>query len=397
MKRLLTLAVLIPLGALAADAAMSPSAIARYQDATAKIQARAFGEAIPTLNQLAAEYPRTAEVFAARCSAQVSMQSFAGAEADCTYALTVKPDLPVAIYTLAMAQEQLGKREAALASYRRYAAYDQTAAPYREQALARAAALGSVPPTPAPAPAPAAPAPTTGKLVVYRNHYLAQMSRITLVLDNRIVGDLGHDQYAEIEASVGEHLLEARGSSADGYDAPRVLTRPFQLGAATVYANFDNSGGQVILQELPASQARAEIQADCKKAYSRLITADSAMAPAVAVARPPIAGGAPECRMGSDGRQACGFNCRIGSDGVSACADSPNGVCAIGSNGRVTCSRVSGSGLAPAGPPPECKMSSRGVNTCGYNCRHGSRGDVYCASRPDGQCALNSDGTWSCP
>jgi hypothetical protein len=46
---------------------------------------------------------------------------------------------------------------------------------------------------------------------------------------------------------------------------------------------------------------------------------------------------------------------------------------------------------------PECKMGSRGNQTCGYNCKLGSDGDWYCASRPDGQCALNATGSWTCP
>src|SRR5690242_19533667 len=41
----------------------------------------------------------------------------------------------------------------------------------------------------------------------------------------------------------------------------------------------------------------------------------------------------PECRMGSDGRQACGYHCKMGSDGVMACADTPDGVCKMGADG----------------------------------------------------------------
>ena len=53
----------------------------------------------------------------------------------------------------------------------------------------------------------------------------------------------------------------------------------------------------------------------------------------------------------------------------------------------------------PASSPgaPECKTGSRGQKTCGYNCKLGSDGDWYCASRPDGQCALNATGSWTCP
>ena len=47
--------------------------------------------------------------------------------------------------------------------------------------------------------------------------------------------------------------------------------------------------------------------------------------------------------------------------------------------------------------PTECRMGSDGMNSCGYNCQLGSDGHFYCASVPGGRCALNSDGTWSCP
>jgi hypothetical protein len=105
---------------------------------------------------------------------------------------------------------------------------------------------------------------------------------------------------------------------------------------------------------------------------------------------------APTCRMGSNGAQACGYNCRMGSDGVMACADTPDGVCAMGSDGRVNCSRVGGSGVV-GGPPPECRMGTDGRQVCGHNCRMGTNGRMYCASRPDGQCAMNTDGTFTCP
>ncbi len=59
-------------------------------------------------------------------------------------------------------------------------------------------------------------------------------------------------------------------------------------------------------------------------------------------------------------------------------------------------------GCGPPPPPaapgaPECKMGSNGQNTCGYNCKLGSDGSWYCASKPEHQCALNASGTWTCP
>jgi|GEM_PF-6006922 len=58
-----------------------------------------------------------------------------------------------------------------------------------------------------------------------------------------------------------------------------------------------------------------------------------------------------------------------------------------------------GVGAVPAtsNVPPKCQMQSDGQNVCGYNCKTGSSGRVYCASRPDAKCALNSDGSWTCP
>lgn len=111
-----------------------------------------------------------------------------------------------------------------------------------------------------------------------------------------------------------------------------------------------------------------------------------------------LAGGpAPECMTGSDGRNVCGYNCKLGSAGQVACADTPEGVCANNADGSVSCSRLASGGPAAALPPPECRMGSDGRNVCGYNCRLGSRGFVYCASHPDYHCRLNADGTFTCP
>jgi hypothetical protein len=99
--------------------------------------------------------------------------------------------------------------------------------------------------------------------------------------------------------------------------------------------------------------------------------------------------------MGSDGRQACGFDCKIGSDGVAACANAPNGSCALGADGHVYCSH------APAYAPrstvrSRCHLNGDGTRTCGYNCRFGAGGYHYCASTPNGTCGLNSDGSYTC-
>ncbi len=397
----LTATLLLPCVMLAAEPAMSPAALARYQKANAAIQSQSYADAITALNALATEYPKVAEIFASRCSAQAGAHQYEGAEADCTYALQLKPQLAAAIYALAVAQEGLGKRDVAAATYRRYGAFDRAQAPYRDQALARAAQIspeGTSLPPPPPGASNAAP-----KLVVYRNHHFAGAGEMTIVLDNRLVGDIELGQYVEIDATPGDHVLEVRSHPRDVFEIPRVWTLPVQLGAGYVYANLDTSAGRIILQQVQATQARTELRDDCKLAYERRVGADTALAPPVAAAAPmmvaPFVAAAqpPECHMGADGRQACGYNCRMGADGIEACADTPNGTCAMGTNGHMTCSQVAGAGAVAGAPPPECRMSSRGQNRCGYHCEYGSNGEVYCASRPDGHCAMNSDGTWSCP
>jgi hypothetical protein len=77
----------------------------------------------------------------------------------------------------------------------------------------------------------------------------------------------------------------------------------------------------------------------------------------------------PECRLGADGRQACGYSCRLGADGAMVCADAPDAECRMGADGRVV---------------------------CGYACRMGSDGVVACADTPNGQCAMGSDGHVVC-
>jgi len=112
---------------------------------------------------------------------------------------------------------------------------------------------------------------------------------------------------------------------------------------------------------------------------------------------PPTNPGQPQCRMGTDGVQACGYTCMMGTDGHMACANSPDGVCAMGNDGHITCSQVAAGAGAAAAPPPTCKTSANGMKACGYNCQFGANGNVYCASRPDGRCQMNADGSFSCP
>src|SRR5581483_5368620 len=106
----------------------------------------------------AKDNPKVAEIFASRCSALISNAQYAAAEADCAYAVTIKPNLPEALYALAVAEDHQGKAKPAAEHYQRYASFD--GAPLRDAALARADALArtaALVPSSAPAPAVAPP------------------------------------------------------------------------------------------------------------------------------------------------------------------------------------------------------------------------------------------------
>jgi len=185
MPKISVLVCLLPLAVLA-QPTMSPEATNQYRDAVAKMQAGAYGPATEVLNALAAQYPRVAEIFASRCSAQLGLRRPPAAEADCAYALVLRPNLASAVYGLAMAEDGQGKNELAAGHYRQYAALNDPQAIYKDRALARASQLDSKgasavapPPPPGAAPAAAAPAPVAaqpsgpmGSLFVYRNHHL---------------------------------------------------------------------------------------------------------------------------------------------------------------------------------------------------------------------------------
>jgi hypothetical protein len=280
---------LVPVSAVAADkpaagATLSAEALTQYRDAVAKVTAGAHGPATEVLNGLAAQYPRVPEIFATRCTAQLGLSHFPAAEADCAYALAVRPNLPSAMYGLAIAQDKQGKVELAVGHYRKYATLEDPQATFKPQALARANALESqalpVPPPPPPtgdayagAPPQASGAPAT--LLVYRNHFLPARraggrQQVSLYLDGRVVGEIAHDQFVEIQTGAGSHLLEARFAVDHIFEVPRVLSIPVELGAnGQSYVNFDYQGGQLMLLAVPPEKGRKEIQEDCKKAYTR--------------------------------------------------------------------------------------------------------------------------------
>ena len=284
------LAVLLPVAfAAGAEPTLVGEARARYTDAVAKVTAGAHGPATEVLNGLAAQYPRVPEIFATRCAAQLGLAHYAAAEADCTYALAVRPNMPAALYALAVAEEKLGKIDLAISHFRTYAALDDPQAAYKPQAIARANALQSpgqaglpLPPPPPPPSEPmsaplvqAMPAQAAATLFVYRNHMLANTSsgraqHVSLYLDGKIVGDIGHDQYVEIQTGAGSHFLESRFAVDNIFEVGRMLSVPVELSAnGQAYVSFDIHGGQLQMTVVPPEQGRKEIREDCKKAYSR--------------------------------------------------------------------------------------------------------------------------------
>ena len=287
MTKISVLAWLLPLAVLAAPT-LSPEAANQYRDAASKVQAGAYGPATEGLNALAAQYPLVPEIFAARCSAQLGLRHSAAAEADCTYALSLSPNLPSALYGLAMAEDSQGKNGLASGHYRQYAALTDPQAVYKVQALARANHLDSrgpaAPLAPAPVSAPIAapiagqPSGPIGTLFVYRNHFLGGarfatgggVSQISLYLDGQSVGDVGHDQFVEIQAAPGNHVLEARFLIDQVFRVPQVLAATVNLVPnGQSYLSFDTVGGAVQMIPVAAEQGRKEVTEDCKKAFTR--------------------------------------------------------------------------------------------------------------------------------
>jgi hypothetical protein len=346
--------VLCLLSSVALGAGLSAEATARYQQASAAIAARQYPQALDILNALATQNPQVAEIYASRCSVLVAQQRWAAAEADCGYALRLKV-IPEALYSLAVAEENQGKAASAAGHYQEYAGSPGVSGPYRDRALARVSALSGVSPTPPPPP-PIASAPVVAaaprgaagwsKLYIYKNHRMAG-GTVTLVIDNRYIGTLSLGQYVELDVPYGQHVVEARSQPRDAWEMPRVHSLPIQVGAYPKYLNFDTQSGQVVMQEMSSTEGAHDVREECSRAYGLAVTDNLPFAPAVAP--------------------------------------------------RAQAVVIAPMGIITTGPAPECRRGSDGRNTCGYNCRLGSDGHFYCASVANGQCALNSDGSWSCP
>jgi hypothetical protein len=127
---------------------------AAYRLAVQLIAERKYGEATAVLNEVAAKEPRWAEIFSARCTAQLGLRRPDSAAADCGYALKVKPELVVALYGLATAERALGQDAQAAAHFRQYAGSTSPDATPELKAAARKATdelEGTLqPPPPAP-------------------------------------------------------------------------------------------------------------------------------------------------------------------------------------------------------------------------------------------------------
>jgi tetratricopeptide (TPR) repeat protein len=294
-----------PLQTLAGDA------VRQYEDAVRLVQASRFKEAIQTLNGIAATYPRVPEVFATRCSAQLGAGMSPGAEADCRYALTLKPTLSMAMYALAVAEDNQGKSNEAIAHYRDYAARADADAGLKAQSLTRAdtlsrpqaLAVAAPPPPAAVAPPPGQPAANVagprGTIIIYRNHYFQRGDwQVTLLVDDQVVGDIQHDQFVEVQLPAGEHVVEAciggvryrhhggfptlhidtsnggfdarLGSTGESADRLRGITVPVDVQAnGQTYVNFDTHGNSVYLANQSASTGYEEVTRDCRKAYTK--------------------------------------------------------------------------------------------------------------------------------
>lgn len=95
----------------------------------------------------------------------------------------------------------------------------------------------------------------------------------------------------------------------------------------------------------------------------------------------------PQCVF-SEGKTACGYACKI-SDHQLRCAQTPQGVCSIGS-GIVACwdpPPLVKSVLGRRAPRPTC-VTSYGQTACGYHCV-ANYDQVQCAQTPFGACKAN--------
>lgn len=281
-----------------------PAARDRYGDAVRKLTAKQYGPANDVLNGLAGEYPRVAEIFASRCSAQLGLQHWAAAEADCNYTLALKR-LPTAVYGLAVAEDGQGKFGAAIQHYRQYAGLPDATAALKAHALARADVLtaqsNAVAPPPPPPPTkakpqpeaqppvepvatkpppggakgefvPGIPDPNEGLLYVYRNMRMGIGTGTTLFVDGKRIGELWNDHYFEVRLKPGKHTVLVKAMVPAGKKEPeRELS--VEIEEATVsYVKLEYVGGEGDTAFKPVAigkEGRKEIRQDCELVYSK--------------------------------------------------------------------------------------------------------------------------------
>lgn len=267
----------------AGNPAIPPAAKDRYEQAVSKLNAHEYGPANDLLNALAGEYPRVAEIFSSRCSAQLGLQRYTTAEADCLYALQLKA-LPVALYALAVAEDGQAKYAQAISHYRQYAGSAEATPALRAQATARADVLAPYAAGPAvvnPSQVnTAAPGTTRGTfmpstppagsviLYVYRNLLPGVGSAVTVWVDNQVVSDLPNDRYLEITMAAGQHTVLIK-TAVDNLNrvAPSssmlIDLRPGQVGYLKLLYAPQNDDVGFALAANPATGAR-EIRDDCR-------------------------------------------------------------------------------------------------------------------------------------
>ena len=268
--------------------AIPPAAKPRYQEAAGKLEARDYSGATVALNALAAEFPKVPEVFSSRCSAQLGLQQWAYAEADCTYALSLVPRMPTATYGLAVAEDGQSKYAQAIAHYKEYAAMSDASPALKATSLARVQQLG--PQAAAPAAAAADPnagtakgtfvesAPPAGKasLYVYRNMLMGIGTPATLSVDGKRISDLPNDHYLEVHVSPGNHTLSLAAAVTDS-------RRPAPTSTVQVTVTAGQSGYYKLeyapqhddvgfaLTPVAAATGRNEIREDCALMLKRAL------------------------------------------------------------------------------------------------------------------------------
>lgn len=258
----------------------------QYAQAGTLLQQREYGQANDLLNSLAQSYPRWPELFASRCSAQLGLQHWDAAAADCNYALTLKPTLATALYGLAVAEDGQGRLAEAVKHYRDYVGLTDAQAALKTQATQRADALaarvsaggGVAPPPPAVGAKgtfrPGIPSPGRLLLYVYRNILLGMGTGVTVLVDNQPAGELPNDAYLELELAPGKRTVAIRASVSNPRNKEPVASWVMDTQEGDVlYLKLDYApqGDDVAFKPLPVAGdvGRREIREDCSLIATR--------------------------------------------------------------------------------------------------------------------------------